>query len=352
MVVADVRALAAASPALSRNLAVQGLRGVAAVAVVLFHARGWFPAGAGAWPFDERFGVLGVTVFFAISGMLMAGIVPRTGPWRFLSHRVVRIYPLYLVLVATWVVVAQTLGAQRVGFHLLSLTLAPVGHRYYYLGPEWTLVYECSYYVALFALAWAGLQQHLVPIACGWLIMIALAPLVAGWDANAMTVGPGILFKVPSAAFAGGLLVPTLARRTPIGFSVLALAACFLFWSESSVTAQYWIASVAAVLVVLDVSRLRVSAPGLATLGDWSYALYLCHLPAFVLALKLAPGAELLVGLVGAFGAAAVFGMLDVWLYARLKSAADRAPDEVRQRSLIWYLATFCVAMAAALLIP
>src|SRR5262249_12379874 len=137
--------------ALSRNLAVQGLRGVAAVAVVLFHARGWFPAGAGAWPFDERFGVLGVTVFFAISGMLMAGIVPRTGPWRFLSHRVVRIYPLYLVLVATWVVVAQTLGAQRVGFHLLSLTLAPVGHRYYYLGPEWTLVYECSYYVALFA---------------------------------------------------------------------------------------------------------------------------------------------------------------------------------------------------------
>src|SRR5262249_41796277 len=252
LVVADVRALAAASPALSRNLAVQGLRGVAAGAVVLFLVLGVFPWGAGAWPFDERFGVLGVTVFFAISGMLMAGIVPRTGPWRFLSHRVVRIYPLYLVLVATWVVVAQTLGAQRVGFHLLSLTLAPVGHRYYYLGPEWTLVYECSYYVALFALAWAGLQQHLVPIACGWLIMIALAPLVAGWDANAMTVGPGILFKVPSAAFAGGLLVPTLARRTPIGFSVLALAACFLFWSESSVTAQYWIASVAAVLVVLD----------------------------------------------------------------------------------------------------
>ena len=64
----------------------------------------------------------------------MAEIMPRTEPWRFLSHRVVRIYPLYLILVATWAVVAQALGVQRVGFHLLSLTLAPVGGRYYYSG--------------------------------------------------------------------------------------------------------------------------------------------------------------------------------------------------------------------------
>lgn len=159
MAVTDVPALAASPPGLSRNLAVQGLRGVAAVAVALFHARSWFPVGAGAWPFDERFGVLGVAVFFAISGMLMAGIMPRTEPWRFLSHRVVRIYPLYLVLVASWAVVAPALGAQRVGFHLLSLTLAPVGSRPYYLGPEWTLVYECSYYVVLFALARAELND-------------------------------------------------------------------------------------------------------------------------------------------------------------------------------------------------
>src|SRR5262249_56836321 len=99
LVVADVRALAAASPALSRNLAVQGLRGVAAVAVVLFHARGWFPAGAGAWPFDERFGVLGVTVFFAISGMLMAGVVARTRPGRLLSPPLGPLFPRFLVLV-------------------------------------------------------------------------------------------------------------------------------------------------------------------------------------------------------------------------------------------------------------
>jgi hypothetical protein len=130
--------------------------------------------------------------------------------------------------------------------------------------------------VALFALACAGLQQHLVPIACAWLVVIALAPLLPGWSATAMPVGLGILFKLPSIAFAGGLLVPTLARHAPMGFSILALAPCFLFWPES-VIAQYWVASAAAIFVTLDVSRLRVSAPGLAKLGDWSYALYLCH---------------------------------------------------------------------------
>jgi hypothetical protein len=33
--------------------------------------------------------------------------------------------------------------------------------------------------------------------------------------------------------------------------------------------------------------------------------LYLCHIPAFVVALKLAPGAPLVAGLLGAFGTAA-----------------------------------------------
>ena len=198
--------------------------------------------------------------------------------------------------------------------------------------------------MALFALARAGLQRHLVPIACAWLVVIALAPLLPGWDATAMPVGPGILFKAPSVAFAGGLLVPTLARRAPMGLSVLAVARCFLFWPES-LTAQYWVASGAAIFVTLDVSRLRVSAPGLAKLGDWSYALYLCYLPAFLLALKLAPGAELLAGLLGAFGAAAAFGSLDVWLYARLKSGVDRSADEAPA-------ATFCAAIPAALIFP
>jgi len=321
---------------------------MAALAVMLFHANF---SRASTWPFDEHFGILGVAVFFAISGMLMASILPRTEPWRFLSHRIVRIYPLYLLLVATWAVIGPATGAGKVAFHGLTLTLAPTGHRGVFLGPEWTLLYECSYYVALFALALAGLQKYLVPIACAWLVAIAAAQLMPGWDGMALPVGPSILFKVPSAAFAGGLLVPTLARRVPIGLSVVALVTCFMFWPET-VSARYWAASIVAILVVLDVSRLHVGVPGLATLGDWSYALYLCHFPAFVAAQYLAPGAPLLAGLLGAFGAAAIFGTLDVWLYAHLKTEVDRLSDKSRKQSVLWYLAIFSAAIPAALVIP
>jgi hypothetical protein len=98
--------------------------------------------------------------------------------------------------------------------------------------------------------------------------------------------------------------VPTLARRAPMGLSVLAVALCFLFWPES-LTAQYWVASGAAIFALcISVIFRRFCSPSNSHRG-----------------------AELLAGLLGAFGAAA-FGSLDVWLYARLKSGVDRSADE------------------------
>jgi hypothetical protein len=71
-----------------------------------------------------------------------------------------------------------------------------------------------------------------------------------------------------------------------------------------------------------------------------------------VLALKLTPDAPLVAGLLGVFGAAGLFGTLDVWLYKRLKTKVDRSPDELRKQSLFWFLLIFCAAIPAALLFP
>jgi hypothetical protein len=46
--------------------------------------------------------------------------------------------------------------------------LAPVGDRTYYLGVEWTLVFECTYYVALFLIALIGWHRYLNMIALDW----------------------------------------------------------------------------------------------------------------------------------------------------------------------------------------
>ena len=136
-----------------KNLSIQCLRGLAALSVALFHAsvHSGLHFGDSGWAtaFDGRFGLIGVAMFFAISGLLMADLIQRTDPWRFLAHRFVRIYPIYLVAVSVWVSIILLLGIQKLGPHLFSLMLVPVGQRLYYLGVEWTLVFECTYYIML-----------------------------------------------------------------------------------------------------------------------------------------------------------------------------------------------------------
>jgi exopolysaccharide production protein ExoZ len=344
-----------------KNELVQGLRGVAALLVALYHATGYASAYLrGGTPeftevFDARFGVLGVAVFFAISGMLMAGVVPRTDPWRFLAHRIVRVYPLYLLALFVWLPICAALHVQSVGFHLLRLTLAPVGDRAYYLGGiEWTLIYECTYYIALFALARLGLQHRLGIVASVWLAAIALSPAVLpGFDPNSSHLAY-FLLAVPNVAFAGGLLAPAITRNVkifPPGLSLLAVAWFFLIGTHD-LTTDRWFAGIVATLLVVDASRLKSTGIPFvpAKLGDWSYALYLFHIPCFLLVYKFWPpfggtvaawiGAVWVASLVGA-----VFGSLDVRLYRYLKSAADSAPEKRLRRLSNIYLGIFLVGV-------
>jgi len=155
-----------------KNLSIQGLRGLAALFVALFHASThsgrYFGDSGWATAFDGRFGLVGVAIFFAISGLLMADLIQRTDPWRFLAHRIVRIYPIYL-LAASSVIAASTVivfrGMHKFGPDVFSLMLVPAGERAYYLGVEWTLVFECTYYVGLFLLSLIGWHRHLNAIA-------------------------------------------------------------------------------------------------------------------------------------------------------------------------------------------
>ena len=79
---------------------IDGLRAIAILSVVLFHA----------FPTFTRGGFVGVDIFFVISGFLISGIVFR-GLWQggfsfssFYVHRTRRIFPaLVLVLAATYV---------------------------------------------------------------------------------------------------------------------------------------------------------------------------------------------------------------------------------------------------------
>ncbi len=341
------------------NLSIQCLRGMAALFVALFHASAiaadadHFGDSGWAVIFDGRFGLIGVAVFFAISGLLMADLIQRTDPWRFLAHRIVRIYPAYLLAVSVSVPIIGFLGIRKFGPHVFSLMLVPVGYRTYYLGVEWTLVFECTYYVALFLIALIGWQRHLNRIALGWIAVILAAPLFIGWSDNVFYRFYSIWLSPANAAFAGGLLIPWIASRIriPLGTGLLALCILMVAVPTNPMVAR-WAAGAVATLLVLDAVRIKMpqrATLGLTKLGDWSYALYLCHPTCILIVYHFWPsswgvGAAWFSAIAAALFVSAGFGMLDVRMYRHLKYATDHADEEHRRRRVNIYVRVFVAA--------
>lgn len=343
--------------AVDRNASIQCLRGLAALCVMLFHASFYAELllGDSRWlvVFGNRFGVTGVAVFFAISGMLMADLVRRTDPWRFLGHRIVRIYPAFLVAVAIAMPLSAFVGGYRQSFHLLSLLLVPVGRRPYYLGVEWTLVFECTYYVALFVIAAAGWHRYLNRIALAWLAVIAAAPLVMAWQ-DTMFVRLYSLWLAPAnAAFAGGLLVPWLIRRVriPVGTGVVACV-IILTMPPGDPALLRFAAGVAAVLLVVDAVRVKIprrAVPSLYMLGDWSYALYLVHVPAVTAVYQLWPksagtGVAWLSAVAVALLLSAGMGIMDLRFYQQLRAVVNDLDERALRRRVNAYVGVFIIA--------
>jgi exopolysaccharide production protein ExoZ len=287
--------------------------------------------------------------------MLMADLIQRSDPWQFLAHRIVRIYPTFLLAVLVSAPLLAFVGGFGLAFHGLSLLLVPAGVRPYYLGVEWTLVFECTYYVALFIIAVAGWRRYLNWLALTWLAAILAAPLFIGWNDNCFCYFYSIWLVPSDAAFAGGLLIPWIGRnvRIPVGTGILACSILMAAPPANPVVAR-WAAGVAAALLVLDAARIkRPPLPGLHRLGDWSYALYLVHASTIWIVYRFWPtaagaGLALLFAVATALLVAASFGMLDVWLHRYLKNMVDALGKDVRQRRVNIYVGVFILASLTA----
>lgn len=353
---------ASVRPARNRNL--QWLRAFAAVCVLLYHSSIYLDRFVGddrfVRVFDGRFGLLGVAIFFALSGYLMAEILPRTDPWRFLAHRIVRIYPIFLIVLGSLIVARGKLNE----YDLWAMTLVPVGEgRIYYLGVEWTLLFETSFYVFLFLCSLLGLKRRLDAIALVWLGAIAVGTWWLPAQQLVLTPTVDLLpFMAVNAAFAGGLLIPRLARSGLFQPAAGAVAIGVMMLSGAfSIGGDRWVASITAVLlvgmaVVSDRPDRRPTGR-LASLadryGDWSYALYLCHAPLIIALMILQPpmSSTLLwtIGVLGPLVVAIPYGLLDLKLYAVLRRGVDGWPDAARiALSSAYAIAFIALAIVAA----
>lgn len=269
---------------------IQYLRGIAALSVLLFHAGHWYSVAYGDAFYKNLFpgfyGLYGVAIFFAISGYLMADLAPKQKPFEFLFRRIVRIYPTFFIATVFALMVRPTVLQI---YAPINLTLAPNETPTYPLGVEWSLVNEIFFYILIFFLSATVSAKYIIHFSVIWtsLILIVTFSGVSTPQIGFANVFQ-IAFMVENIPFSLGLLIPIITRLKISGllyFSIFIIG-CILSLKIDHLSVNRIVAGVSSVFLVAAAVQTAPILRGLtdvvfSKLGDWSYALYLTHVPLF-----------------------------------------------------------------------
>jgi exopolysaccharide production protein ExoZ len=279
-----------------------------------------------------------VSLFFCISGFVITHAAQRLSAGDFLAQRLLRIYPGYLVAVATVFLVKLAIwGSIPPGhFTFAAMSLAPVGHINYPLGVEWTLIFELFFY-ALFSLVWIGRSNAVLVLSAAlWLAaIVAAAILRPEWASDRFPTWSTVFFSARNLPFIFGIFAYFLYQRvTPAVRHLLyplVPAGAFgitFFTSTAAIIGSLSVSVFAFLLLVAGTARLSDARSDsvLVQYGNYSYGLYLIHLPLvdiLLAATSLGQKNALLVVVVLGFTALCgglLFGAAENALYHWLKS--------------------------------
>jgi exopolysaccharide production protein ExoZ len=273
---------------MNRNL--QGLRALAAYAVVAHHAIDSLNHYIGHFDIRVNVGAAGVDVFFVISGFIMAATTNARpmGPGEFAMHRVVRIVPIY------WLLTLISAGFLLAGFKLFNenFNVAHLLRSLFFIADPnekpilfvgWTLNYEMMFYTMFATCLFIKkpairLNAILSSIALLWFvgllfpegsyisyisnsIILEFAIGIALWQVSRnyiLTTSAALSFISFGVI---GLTVPDFLPTLPSKTLLLAPAACALVFAAIS----------------LEARGVSVGEGILKRQGDASYTIYLLH---------------------------------------------------------------------------
>jgi len=299
------------------RLDIQGLRAIAVLSVVIFHA----------WPAALPGGYIGVDIFFVISGYLISSILikdiegQRYSIVEFYRRRIARIFPaLYLMLAAVAVggyVVLTPDGLKELGRNLVSTTffvsnidfwlltgyfdgaadLKPLLH-------TWSLAVEEQFYIVYPPLLYL-LLSRLGRSRVTWLAMggaalgLAFSELaVHRWPTAAYFLAPSRAFELLiGCALACGATRPAPQRWAGIasatGLALIALPLAIYSNATPFPGLAAAVPTLGTALIIWAGGRAApagnrwISTPPLRFFGDISYSLYLWHWPVLAYARNL-----------------------------------------------------------------
>lgn len=280
------------------------LRVAAVGAVILYHYGFWGPASHGvpqvAMPYlapVAQYGFLGVPVFFAISGFVIAYSAEGRTPIGFAIARFSRIYPTFVICMTLTFLATLLVGHAYFqvtwGQWFANLFIAaPMFGQPYMDDAYWSLVIEVVFYawIALF-LAWGIFPRRIDLLIMAWIAITFV---------NELTVDLPIIEKVfmadDSGFFAVGLLIYEhyRGRRDMRLYSLLTLAMGTAAFQavhklerlgvhthgsfDPGVVTAICIISLGTVFAATRVKSLPLPAGFVAAAGGITYPLYLLHL--------------------------------------------------------------------------
>lgn len=270
-----------------RITGLDGLRGMAALGVVLFHYTQRYQELYGHTSQVPGFslGRHGVLLFFIISGFVILMTVERAKNTRhFVQSRFARLYPAFWVcaLITYLIVHAAGLSERAVSFRelLLNFTMAPR-----FLGARnvdnvyWTLLVELMFYVLVGALLAVGQAKQITRV-LGALVVLAAVDVLFFSNRQIGILGPARNFASMAYCFLIGTMLYRL-RQNPTRWQIPAtiILACIAFAARAEGPLVCMLAVMFTAIVFMATSRSLplMESRALVFLGTISYTLYLLH---------------------------------------------------------------------------
>jgi peptidoglycan/LPS O-acetylase OafA/YrhL len=305
---ADAATAPAHNPSESRLAVLDGLRGIAALAVVIEHLRNMlFPASL-VWPVWTyvNLGRAGVMLFFLISGFVIPLSLERSGSLaKFWHSRIFRLFPAYWLTIAVSLisfafgisVIDPAIAAQLRTGHGLWPMLANLAMVQFFVGVHdfrgvfWTLDLELVFYLvisALFLLKW---NRDVVRLTYASAILLALSGLASLALHHRLPIGGLTLVLVTSVGLLAyrlreGQISPRQTLAPIVAFSAALLFAAWVGYvrlakgQATDVPFPALLTSYALSMAVFWSAcqwGKILQSPAMAWLGRISYSVYLLH---------------------------------------------------------------------------
>ena len=275
------------------------LRGIAALAVILFH----FTLGRPEAQYGFKLGITGVDLFFMISGFVIFMSIQKTNSsLEFLINRFTRLYPTYWTCVTITALLQTFIFLYNFGNqtslsivkYLANLTMF---QHYFKIndidGSYWTMIIELLFYLLIAMLISLKLTKHIVPIFLSLLVIIGIYSIFLEQQfpvLNSLLTYAFRLFAHFPLFFAGILAYNIREQKDKLYLIYLLIVLCFIIQSSlynnsskaSSFISHTEYITILGIYFVVFILFINHKLQFIATkpmlfLGKISFALYLIH---------------------------------------------------------------------------